>query len=186
MTSVDSAPRTRTSHVSLALLALALGGFAIGTTEFMTMGLLEDISVGIHESIPRTLIPPTDVDDVDLEKVCVALRRASGFISPFLMCLRGTGTFRPVSPVVFIAVSQGISYTEMLAKCVRNALESPDPKFPFHPHVTVAHHLDDPSLDRAYDELRDFECQFTVSEFALYHHENGLGWVPQRSFALGE
>ncbi|WP_290512285.1 MFS transporter [Aeromicrobium sp.] len=54
MTAVDSAPRTRTSHVSLALLALALGGFAIGTTEFMTMGLLEDISVGIHESIPKT------------------------------------------------------------------------------------------------------------------------------------
>ena len=44
----------RTSHVGLAILALALGGFAIGTTEFVTMGLLPDIADGIGESIPTT------------------------------------------------------------------------------------------------------------------------------------
>ncbi|AXT86707.1 MFS transporter [Aeromicrobium sp. A1-2] len=36
------------------MLALALGGFAIGTTEFMTMGLLPDIADGIGQSIPAT------------------------------------------------------------------------------------------------------------------------------------
>ena len=47
--------QTRTTkHVTLALIALALGGFAIGTTEFMTMGLLPDIADGIGESIPTT------------------------------------------------------------------------------------------------------------------------------------
>ncbi len=46
--------RSRTSHVGLAILALALGGFAIGTTEFVTMGLLPDIAAGIDESIPTT------------------------------------------------------------------------------------------------------------------------------------
>ena len=35
-----------------ALVALALGGFAIGTTEFVTMGLLPDIARGIEVSIP--------------------------------------------------------------------------------------------------------------------------------------
>ncbi len=43
-----------TRHLSLALLSLALGGFAIGTTEFVTMGLLPDIAEGIGESIPKT------------------------------------------------------------------------------------------------------------------------------------
>ena len=38
----------------MAITALALGGFAIGTTEFVTMGLLPDIARGIGESIPRT------------------------------------------------------------------------------------------------------------------------------------
>jgi DHA1 family inner membrane transport protein len=36
------------------MVALAVGGFAIGTTEFVTMGLLPDIADGIHESIPTT------------------------------------------------------------------------------------------------------------------------------------
>lgn len=140
------------------------------------------------ETVPShvTLIPPTDVETDELDAVLAALDRASATMPPFPMRLRGTGTFRPVSPVVFVAVSQGISYTEMLAKCVRTALRSPEPEFPFHPHVTVAHHLDDASLDRAYDELSDFECQFTVTDFALYRHEDGRGWVPQHSFPLGQ
>ncbi len=37
---------------ALALLALATGGFAIGTTEFVTMGLLPQVAHGVHVSIP--------------------------------------------------------------------------------------------------------------------------------------
>ncbi|MET1063129.1 MAG: MFS transporter [Aeromicrobium sp.] len=54
MTVVEQAPSTRTKHVALALLALALGGFAIGTTEFMTMGLLEEIADGIDRTNAQT------------------------------------------------------------------------------------------------------------------------------------
>nr|WP_270887921.1 MFS transporter [Pedococcus sp. 5OH_020] len=36
----------------MALLALAVGGFAIGTTEFVTMGLLPEIARGVRISIP--------------------------------------------------------------------------------------------------------------------------------------
>ncbi len=39
-------------HLGLAVLALATGGFAIGTTEFVTMGLLPEISDGVGVSIP--------------------------------------------------------------------------------------------------------------------------------------
>jgi DHA1 family inner membrane transport protein len=44
----------RSRHVVVAITALALGGFAIGTTEFVTMGLLPEIAQGIGASIPRT------------------------------------------------------------------------------------------------------------------------------------
>lgn len=44
----------RPAHLGLALLSLAMGGFAIGTTEFMSMGLLPDIARGIGESVPTT------------------------------------------------------------------------------------------------------------------------------------
>jgi DHA1 family inner membrane transport protein len=44
--------RSDRAHVNLALLALAIGGFAIGTTEFVTMGLLPQIAEGIGITIP--------------------------------------------------------------------------------------------------------------------------------------
>jgi DHA1 family inner membrane transport protein len=42
----------RTRHVTVALVALAMGGFAIGTTEFVSMGLLPQLARGVEVSIP--------------------------------------------------------------------------------------------------------------------------------------
>ncbi len=56
-TTVDSTPPVGTGpapHFALAVLALALGGFAIGTAEFVTMGLLREIATGVDASIPAT------------------------------------------------------------------------------------------------------------------------------------
>ena len=38
--------RDRPAHAGWAILALAMGGFAIGTTEFVTMGVLPEIAAG--------------------------------------------------------------------------------------------------------------------------------------------
>jgi MFS transporter, DHA1 family, inner membrane transport protein len=45
-------PEPTNVHLRLALLALAMGGFAIGTTEFVAMGLLPQIAAGVDISIP--------------------------------------------------------------------------------------------------------------------------------------
>jgi DHA1 family inner membrane transport protein len=42
----------RSSAYALSLLTLAMGGFAIGTTEFMAMGLLPQVADGVGVSIP--------------------------------------------------------------------------------------------------------------------------------------
>ncbi|MBV9823224.1 MAG: MFS transporter [Actinobacteria bacterium] len=39
-------------HATLAIFALAIGGFAIGTGEFVSMGLLPNIATGVNISIP--------------------------------------------------------------------------------------------------------------------------------------
>lgn len=55
MTDATPAPATRSpraTHFGLAVIALAMGGFAIGTTEFVTMGLLPQIAEGVDVSIP--------------------------------------------------------------------------------------------------------------------------------------
>jgi len=53
MTTTTSAGATgRATVPGLAILALAMGGFAIGTTEFMAMGLLPQIADGVGVSVP--------------------------------------------------------------------------------------------------------------------------------------
>ena len=44
--------RLSTLRVVVAVVALAIGGFAIGTTEFVTMGVLPDIADGVGVDIP--------------------------------------------------------------------------------------------------------------------------------------
>src|SRR5919112_751603 len=45
-------PPLSTARVVVAVVALAIGGFAIGTTEFVTMGVLPDIAGGVGVDIP--------------------------------------------------------------------------------------------------------------------------------------
>jgi DHA1 family inner membrane transport protein len=51
-TRFDSLGADRPTRPSWALFALAVGGFAIGTTEFASMGLLPQIAAGVGVSIP--------------------------------------------------------------------------------------------------------------------------------------
>ena len=73
--------------------------------------------------------------------------------------------------MVFVSLVEGISQCEQLADAVRRGPLDVDLDFPYHPHVTVAHHLPDDRLDLAFTELADFECQFTVADFHLYVHD---------------
>ena len=131
-----------------------------------------------------TLVPPTEVDDEQLEKIEDHLAAVADEVGSFLVHLRGTGTFRPTSPVVFVSLAEGISQCEQLADVVRRGPLAIDLAFPYHPHVTIAHHLSDDQLDRAFNELADFECRFDVEDFKLYVHDEDLGWRPTRYFAL--
>jgi 2'-5' RNA ligase len=131
-----------------------------------------------------TLVPPTVVTDDELEKIETHLEMAAADVPAFEVHLRGTGTFRPVSPVVFVSVVEGISQCEQLAEAIRRGPLAVDLAYPYHPHVTVAHDLAEPRLDQAFDELSDFECEFHVDDFRLYVHDHALGWTPTRYFAL--
>lgn len=45
-------PAVETSRPGWAIIALSVGGFTIGTTEFMTMGVLPEIAAGVDVSVP--------------------------------------------------------------------------------------------------------------------------------------
>ncbi len=50
----DPAAAPHRPHTALAVGALAMGGFAIGTTEFVSMGLLPQMARGVGATIPAT------------------------------------------------------------------------------------------------------------------------------------
>ncbi len=132
-----------------------------------------------------TLMPPFEAGRHELPVIERHLAEASARNARFKIHLRGTGTFRPVSPVVFVVVVEGISACEQLAFSIRRGPLERDLQFPYHPHVTVAHELDDASLDKAFEDLASFECDFVADRFSLYVHDDDTGWAPTRDFPLG-
>ena len=132
-----------------------------------------------------TLLPPTPLADGDLETVEEHLRRIAEREQPFDMHLRGSGTFRPVSPVVFVPLARGISECERLEKQVRSGPLARETAFPYHPHVTVAHDLDEEALDTAFDALASYDARFTVWGFTLFERGEDGVWRPQRDFPFG-
>ena len=132
-----------------------------------------------------TLLGPTPVPRADLSAFRRHLVRAAESVEPFTMVLRGTGTFRPVSDVVFVQVAHGISRCEQLERTIRSGRWRQTLAFPYHPQVTVAHKVPGPALDRAFDDLAHFTATFEVDAFLLYHQDGDGAWVPEQTFALG-
>jgi 2'-5' RNA ligase len=132
-----------------------------------------------------TLLPPLQVADDGMEGVVSHLRGVAARSAAFRMHLRGTGTFRPVSPVVFVGVVEGISRCEQLAAEVRRGPLAVEKTFPYHPHVTVAHHLPEESLDKAFSDLGSYDAAFDVEDVWMYLHDERSGWRPSESFPLG-
>lgn len=132
-----------------------------------------------------TLLPPTPVPAGRLDEVEAHLAQAAASRQPFVMHLSGTGTFRPTSPVVFVQVARGVADCELLEKAIRCGPLERDLDFPYHPHVTVAHEVDDAALDEAYDGLAGFVARFPVDALVLFSRDADRRWQWRREFPLG-
>jgi 2'-5' RNA ligase len=132
-----------------------------------------------------TLLPPTELSEPSLEEVEEHLRRVAASERPFLMHLRGSATFRPVSPVVFVPLVQGIADCERVESKVRSGPLWRRLSFPYHPHVTVAHDLGEEALDLAFASLASYEAVFEVWGFTLFEQDREGVWRPQRDFPFG-
>lgn len=103
---------------------------------------------------------------------------------PFPVILRGTGTFRPVSDVVFVQVAQGVSSCERLERDVRDGPVARRLEYPYHPHVTISHDRPPGVLDRAFADLAAFSCTFEATSFRLYLHGGDGVWQVVEDFLL--
>lgn len=149
---------------------------------------LQDFRVAIGDESARhipthiTLVPPAEVREGSMETIEAHLRTAAARQQPFRVRLRGTGTFRPVSPVVFVGVVEGIGGCEMLSAATRSGPLAVEVGFPYHPHVTVAHEVSEEQLDRAFEDLASYDARFKVWGFSLFEKGRDSVWRPQRDF----
>ncbi|MGW5425714.1 2'-5' RNA ligase family protein [Streptomyces sp. NPDC004059] len=134
-----------------------------------------------------TLLPPTEIDESELPAVDAHLTEVAAGGRPFPMRLSGTGTFRPLSPVVYVRVVQGAEDCALLQLRVRDASGpvARELQFPYHPHVTVAHGIDEAAMDRAFEELAGFDAQWPCTGFALYEQGADGVWRKLREYTFG-
>jgi len=133
-----------------------------------------------------TLLGPTEVAGEALPAIERHLEKVAAAQQPFTIHLRGTGTFRPVTEVVFVTLAVGISECELLAEAIAGADDiDRDARFPYHPHVTVAQDVPAEQLDAVFEDLAGFSVKFDVASFTLFSHGGEGPWRPRRDFPLG-
>jgi 2'-5' RNA ligase len=139
-----------------------------------------------HVRAHLTLLGPTEVGPGELDRVAAQVSAVAAGHEPFPLHLRGTGTFRPLTDVVYVAVAAGNAECQRLAAALRAlaAVDRPQ-RYSYHPHVTVAQDVPPDALDAVYTDLADFEAKFMVTGFTLFEHERDGRWRPHREYRLG-
>jgi 2'-5' RNA ligase len=132
-----------------------------------------------------TLLPPTPVSSTALTDIEEHLRVVATRVGQFVIRLRGSATFLPVSSVVFVPLVQGIAECERLEELVRSGPLRREIGYTYHPHVTVAHNLPDDALYRAWTALSAYDASFQVFGFTLFEQGPDQVWRPQRDFTFG-
>jgi len=121
-----------------------------------------------------TLLPPTAVDVDALDEIMQHLRDVAAGTTPFKVRLDEVGTFRPVSPVVYLGLRSGAEECNHLQMRVRDRRGplARSLSFAFHPHVTLAHEVCEDGLDTAARKGADLTMDFTVTKLHLYRHRS--------------
>ena len=138
------------------------------------------------EMIPPhiTIVGPTAVWRAEIPNVIKQLDVAVSHIRRFSVSLRGTGTFRPLSEVVFINIDDGAANCAELEAACNTGLLANAPRFPYHPHVTLAHDVPPAQLDRATSDFAALHARFTADALWLYRQSDDGEWRKACRFEL--
>ena len=142
------------------------------------------VRAGVGDPLARvvpphvTLLPPTAVEREGMPAIAEHVERVAAATAPFVLRARGVGTFRPVSPVVYVVLTAGAPQCDALQRVlrVRGGPLATVLRFPFHPHITLAHEVDDAALDMAAREGADIDASFVVERIRLHRLAEDGTW----------
>ncbi|GAA4043576.1 2'-5' RNA ligase family protein [Arthrobacter methylotrophus] len=137
------------------------------------------------EVIPAHITLVTTTPARDWEATREHVRDVARRQAPFKITISGTGSFRPVSPVVFVNVEDGFAECVGLHEQLQSGPLARDLPFPYHPHVTVAHDVAPESLDEAETALKNYTATFPVVSMGLYEHDDNGIWQLREELDFG-
>ncbi len=137
-----------------------------------------------------TLVPPVNVNAVDLGRALAVLRDAAASVAgPIDAALGPVTTFAPDTPVLYLAVRGDEEALARLQRLRDNVFRPPLARplaWPFVPHVTLADEMDADRIAAATIALADYR---TAVEFArvavLQEGAPGRVWSPLADVRLG-
>lgn len=139
----------------------------------------------LADVVPAHITLVTTTPTQDWEATLEHVRQVARNQSPFMVTIAGTGTFRPVSPVVFINVEDGFAdCVDLHEKLQQGPLQRELP-FGYHPHVTIAHDVAPESLDEAETVLKNYRATFPVVSMGLYEHDADGIWQLREELDFG-
>ncbi len=130
-----------------------------------------------------TLITTTPIGD--WAETVRHIRHVAARQCPFQVSVRGTGSFRPVSEVVYLQLRSGFDECVQLHEKLQSGPLARELVFDFHPHITVAHDISTAGLDEAARTLADFEATFPVTGMGLYVHDDSGVWLLKEELKFG-
>lgn len=135
--------------------------------------------------IPAHITLVTTTPTRDWEATREHVREVARDQAPFMVTIAGTGTFRPVSPVVFINVEDGFAACVDLHEKLQTGPLHRELPFSYHPHVTIAHDVAPESLDEAETVLKSYRATFPVVSMGLYEHDADGIWQLREELDFG-
>ena len=135
--------------------------------------------------IPAHITLVTTTMTQDWEATRNHVRTVASRQEPFTVTIAGTGSFRPVSPVVFLKVDDGFGQCVSLHEQLQTGPLERELPFAYHPHVTVAHDVAPESLDEAETVLKDYRATFPVASMGLYEHDDNGIWQLREELHFG-
>lgn len=120
-----------------------------------------------HVPAHITLLPPTPVMADRREQLFEHLSHVASMHHPFMVTVEGSGSFRPISPVSFAQVTHGFDNLCELEESIRSGLLDIPSRFPYHPHVTLAHGVSEEALDHVEEQVKNFNASWQVPGFRL-------------------
>lgn len=130
----------------------------------------------LADTVPAHITLITITEYTDWEATLKHVRRIANQQTAFRVQISGTGSFRPISPVVYLNVTDGFDECVRLHEILQSGPLERELPFAFHPHVTVAHDVADSSMDEAEVSLKSYEATFMVETMGLYQHEPNGVW----------